>query len=65
MNLQCRAVSRADRIDKIEPESDTSDSFGQLMMKRLALDFEYHLPYRRFYGRLFPICISTETNSQF
>lgn len=35
-DLQYRVESRAGRVGKIEPESDKSDSFGQLMMKILT-----------------------------
>ena len=62
---QYKVESRADKVDKIEPGLDKSDSFGLLMMKSLALDFEFHQPYQRFYGHLFPIYILTEINDQF
>ena len=59
-NSQYKVESRADRVDKIEPEWGRSDSFGLLMMKSPALDFVFHQPYQRFYDHLFPIYILTE-----
>lgn len=59
-NEEYKVESRADKVDKIEPGLDKSDSFGLLMMKSLALDFEFHQPYQRFYGHLFPIYILTD-----